>query len=135
MPCVEVADAIVQTGRETLEKVSVLERARETSADLTCRQALETIHANKEWGAKVVYGDTDSLFVYLPGKTKEDAFRIGNEMADTVTSMNPRPMKLKFEKVSRRLGARGRAGLTLNFAVGVSTLRPRRQEALRRLQV
>ncbi|ORY80222.1 hypothetical protein BCR35DRAFT_266236 [Leucosporidium creatinivorum] len=81
MPCVEVADAIVQTGRETLEK------------------ALETIHANKEWGAKVVYGDTDSLFVYLPGKTKEDAFRIGNEMADTVTSMNPRPMKLKFEKV------------------------------------
>jgi DNA polymerase zeta len=47
----------------------------------------------------VVYGDTDSLFVYLPGKSKDDAFRIGNEMADTVTSLNPRPIKLKFEKV------------------------------------
>lgn len=103
MPCVEVADAIVQTGRETLEKVGPRPDG-ETEADLErrCCQALETIHANKEWGAKVVYGDTDSLFVYLPGKTKEDAFRIGNEMADTVTSMNPRPMKLKFEKASRK---------------------------------
>ncbi|KAK4054930.1 DNA polymerase zeta [Microbotryomycetes sp. JL201] len=81
MPCVEIADAIVQTGRETLEK------------------ALRTIHEKKEWGARVVYGDTDSLFIYLPGKSKEDAFRIGNEMADYITSRNPRPIKLKFEKV------------------------------------
>ncbi|KAK4058006.1 DNA polymerase zeta [Microbotryomycetes sp. JL221] len=81
MPCVEIADAIVQSGRETLEK------------------ALRTIHSKTEWGARVVYGDTDSLFIYLPGKSKEDAFRIGNEMADYITSQNPRPIKLKFEKV------------------------------------
>ncbi|BGP59076.1 hypothetical protein NBRC10512_007351 [Rhodotorula toruloides] len=81
MPAVEIADAIVQTGRETLER------------------ALETIHSVKEWGAEVVYGDTDSLFIYLPGKTKDEAFRIGNEIADVVTSQNPRPIKLKFEKV------------------------------------
>jgi len=81
MPCVEIADAIVQTGRETLEK------------------SMEVIHSVKEWGAKVVYGDTDSLFVYLPGKTKEEAFRIGNEMAEAVTKRNPAPVKLKFEKV------------------------------------
>jgi DNA polymerase zeta len=64
------------------------------------RQSMEVIHSVKEWGAKVVYGDTDSLFVYLPGKTKEEAFRIGNEMADAVTKRNPAPVKLKFEKVS-----------------------------------
>ncbi|KAI7963511.1 hypothetical protein MJO29_003938 [Puccinia striiformis f. sp. tritici] len=81
MPCVEIADAIVQTGRETLEK------------------SMEVIHSVQEWGAKVVYGDTDSLFVYLPGKTKEEAFRIGNEMADAITKRNPAPVKLKFEKV------------------------------------
>ncbi|GAA5888955.1 hypothetical protein JCM16303_004683 [Sporobolomyces ruberrimus] len=81
MPAVEVADAIVQTGRETLER------------------ALETIRNKKEWAAEVVYGDTDSLFVYLPGRSKEEAFRIGNEMADEITSQNPRPIKLKFEKV------------------------------------
>ena len=59
------------------------------------------IDATTKWGAKVVYGDTDSLFIYLPGKTKEQAFRIGHDIADTVTAMNPAPIKLKFEKVCR----------------------------------
>lgn len=51
------------------------------------------------WGAEVVYGDTDSLFIYLPGKSKEQAFRIGHDIADTITALNPRPIRLKFEKV------------------------------------
>ncbi|KAG1864196.1 hypothetical protein DFJ58DRAFT_680547 [Suillus subalutaceus] len=81
MPAVEIADSIVQSGRETLEK------------------AIEVINSNAKWGAKVVYGDTDSLFIYLQGKTKEQAFHIGYDIADTVTAMNPAPIKLKFEKV------------------------------------
>ena len=81
MPSSEIADSIVQTGRETLEK------------------AIALIHSVKKWGAEVVYGDTDSLFVYLKGRTKEKAFDIGNEIAGTITKMNPRPVKLKFEKV------------------------------------
>lgn len=60
---------------------------------------MATIHNTAKWGAKVVYGDTDSLFVYLPGRTKEQAFRIGYDIADTITAMNPDPIKLKFEKV------------------------------------
>ncbi|KAF3917252.1 hypothetical protein AA313_de0201418 [Arthrobotrys entomopaga] len=81
MPCAEIADSIVQTGRETLEK------------------AIEMIHATEKWGAEVVYGDTDSLFVYLPGRTKDEAFDIGADIARTITDSNPRPIKLKFEKV------------------------------------
>ncbi|KAH3678375.1 hypothetical protein WICMUC_001392 [Wickerhamomyces mucosus] len=81
MPCSDIADAIVQTGRETLEK------------------AIELIEMDPKWGAKVVYGDTDSLFVYLPGRSREEAFKIGKEMADFVTSKNPDPVTLKFEKV------------------------------------
>ncbi|WVQ70034.1 uncharacterized protein L199_008258 [Kwoniella botswanensis] len=81
MPCIEVADSIVQTGRETLEK------------------AQELIHSRPDWDAQVVYGDTDSLFVALPGRTKDQAFKIGNDIADAVTAMNPKPVKLKFEKV------------------------------------
>jgi DNA polymerase zeta len=81
MPCSEIADSIVQTGRETLEK------------------AIAFIHSVERWGAEVVYGDTDSLFVYLKGRTKDDAFKIGDEIAKAVTEMNPRPVKLKFEKV------------------------------------
>lgn len=81
MPCSDLADSIVQTGRETLEK------------------AIDFIESNVNWGAKVVYGDTDSLFIYLPGKSREEAFTIGHDMANAVTSRNPVPIVLKFEKV------------------------------------
>ncbi|PKS09344.1 hypothetical protein jhhlp_003958 [Lomentospora prolificans] len=81
MPCSEIADSIVQTGRETLER------------------AIAYIHSREDWGAEVVYGDTDSLFVYLKGRTKDQAFDLGAEIAKAITDMNPRPVKLKFEKV------------------------------------
>ncbi|OAA63304.1 DNA polymerase zeta catalytic [Niveomyces insectorum RCEF 264] len=81
MPCVEVADSIVQTGRQTLDR------------------AIALIHSVQRWNAEVVYGDTDSLFVHLPGRTREQAFQIGAEMADAVTAANPHPVRLKFEKV------------------------------------
>ncbi|KAJ2324931.1 DNA polymerase zeta, partial [Coemansia sp. RSA 2681] len=82
MPCVEIADAIVQSGRETLES------------------AIRLIHSkHATWGARVVYGDTDSVFVHLPGKSRQSALRIGQEIADAVTKMNPAPVKLKLEKV------------------------------------
>jgi DNA polymerase zeta len=47
----------------------------------------------------VVYGDTDSVFVMLPGSTKERAFTVGKEIAAHITKVNPKPVKLKFEKV------------------------------------
>ncbi|XEV03673.1 hypothetical protein FSHL1_008960 [Fusarium sambucinum] len=81
MPCSEIADSIVQTGRETLER------------------AIAYIHSVEKWGAEVVYGDTDSLFISLKGRTKDEAFDIGNEISKAITEMNPRPIKLKFEKV------------------------------------
>lgn len=81
MPCAEIADSIVQTGRETLEKAKVM------------------IEMESRWDAEVVYGDTDSLFVHLKGRTKSQAFDIGEEIAARVTAMNPEPIKLKFEKV------------------------------------
>lgn len=81
MPCSEIADSIVQTARETLER------------------AIAYIHSNERWGAEVVYGDTDSIFVYLKGRSKDQAFDIGHEMAKAITERNPQPVKLKFEKV------------------------------------
>ncbi|XP_048842517.1 DNA polymerase zeta catalytic subunit isoform X1 [Brienomyrus brachyistius] len=81
MPCVEVGDSIVHKARETLES------------------AIKLVNDTKKWGARVVYGDTDSMFVLLKGATKEQAFKIGNEIAEAVTATNPKPVKLKFEKV------------------------------------
>ncbi|XP_052901869.1 DNA polymerase zeta catalytic subunit isoform X2 [Anopheles moucheti] len=81
MPCVEVGDSVVAKGRETLER------------------AIKLVEGTERWGAKVVYGDTDSLFVLCPGRTKREAFKIGEEIAEAVTRENPPPVKLKLEKV------------------------------------
>jgi DNA polymerase zeta len=40
-----------------------------------------------------------SMFVQLEGRTKEEAFKIGHEIAAAVTAMNPTPVTLKMEKV------------------------------------
>ncbi|WFD30343.1 DNA-directed DNA polymerase [Malassezia sp. CBS 17886] len=81
MPCVEIADAIVQSARETLERTMAL------------------VERTPAWGARVVYGDTDSLFVQLRGASREDAFRIGHEVAEAATLLNPEPVRLQFEKM------------------------------------
>lgn len=80
MPNSDIADAIVSTGREILS------------------QSIELIE-NANYGAKVIYGDTDSLFVYLPGKSKAESFKIGDSLARLITKEFPDPIKLKFEKV------------------------------------
>merc|ERR1719410_2940890 len=59
MPCIEVGDSVVAKGREALET------------------AIKVIESNAAWAAKVVYGDTDSVFVLLKGRTKDQAFDIG----------------------------------------------------------
>ncbi|XP_047528847.1 DNA polymerase zeta catalytic subunit [Vanessa atalanta] len=80
MPCVEVGDSVVAKGRETLER------------------AIQLVNKSK-WNAKVVYGDTDSMFVLVPGGSRADAFDIGRQIADAVTADNPSPVALKLEKV------------------------------------
>lgn len=51
------------------------------------------------WGGRVLYGDTDSLFVLLENKSLAAAFEIGREIAYTVTQQNPAPVELQLEKV------------------------------------
>ena len=80
MPCAELADAIVSTARATLER------------------AVASVEALVP-GARVVYGDTDSLFVLLPGRTPAQAWATGAALAAAVTAENPRPVELKLEKV------------------------------------
>ncbi|KAL9379007.1 hypothetical protein Peur_027489 [Populus x canadensis] len=81
MPCAELADSIVQCGRSTLEK------------------AISLVNANEKWKAKVIYGDTDSMFVLLKGRSVKESFQIGREIASAVTAINPDPVTLKLEKV------------------------------------
>ncbi|CAI5468005.1 unnamed protein product, partial [Closterium sp. Yama58-4] len=81
MPMAELADSIVQAGRTTLER------------------AIALVNSHPSWNARVVYGDTDSMFVLLEGRTREQAFTIGNEIVTAVTTLSPAPVALKLEKV------------------------------------
>ncbi|XP_051144572.1 DNA polymerase zeta catalytic subunit [Andrographis paniculata] len=81
MPCAELADSIVQCGRRTLET------------------AISFVNSNDKWKARVVYGDTDSMFVLLKGRSLEEAFVVGREIASAISEMNPSPVTLKMEKV------------------------------------
>ncbi|KAJ8883586.1 hypothetical protein PR048_015430 [Dryococelus australis] len=81
MPCVEVGDSVVSKGRETLER------------------AIQLVENTTRWHARVIYGDTDSMFVLVEGRSRAQAFAIGAEIAQAVTLDNPVPVKLKLEKV------------------------------------
>ncbi|KAG8363827.1 hypothetical protein BUALT_Bualt19G0062700 [Buddleja alternifolia] len=81
MPCAELADSIVQCGRRTLET------------------AISFVNSNDKWKARVIYGDTDSMFVLLKGRSRREAFAVGREIASAITEMNPNPVALKMEKV------------------------------------
>ena len=81
MPCNDLADSIVAIARKTLE------------------DAIDVVNSNNVWNAKVIYGDTDSIMVLLKGRTLEQAFVIGREIAQTITSMNPKPIELLLENV------------------------------------
>jgi len=64
------------------------------------QRAIDHVKTNyHRWGGDVIYGDTDSLFVLFRGKSREDAFKLAYEIAEEVTQSNPKPVKLKFEKI------------------------------------
>ncbi|EAL51383.1 DNA polymerase zeta catalytic subunit, putative [Entamoeba histolytica HM-1:IMSS-B] len=79
MPCNEIADAIVETARQTLEKAINF--------------------AERKFGGKVIYSDTDSLFVEMEGKTIEESFEVGKQLCEEFNKTIPPPMKLQLEKV------------------------------------
>ncbi|KAF7138131.1 hypothetical protein RHSIM_Rhsim07G0184000 [Rhododendron simsii] len=111
MPCAELADSIVQCGRRTLEN------------------AISFVNSHDRWNAKVIYGDTDSLYsnVFLDlvnfccFSKCADSFVVleytdydfsssshsmitisrlkGREIASAVTAANPNPVTLKIEKI------------------------------------
>ena len=81
MPNIEISDSILSMGRQML------------------RTAIDYIENKTPYELKVVYGDTDSVFISVKNKTKEEAIEIGKKLAEEITKLNPEPIKLQFEKV------------------------------------
>eukprot|EP01052_Picozoa_sp_SAG31_P015259 SAG31_NODE_976_length_10618_cov_3.277118_2_plen_412_part_00 len=71
---------------------------------MALEKAIKQIESNDNgkaphWNAHIRYGDTDSLFVEFPGRSRADAWILGREIADRVTRVNRRPIELELEKV------------------------------------
>ncbi|CAF3854970.1 unnamed protein product [Rotaria sordida] len=81
MPCVEVGDTIVHTARTVLER------------------AIDFIRTNPHFGCRVVYGDTDSLFIQFPHSTRAQAFEQSHLLVKALNQLYPSPIKIKFEKI------------------------------------
>lgn len=80
MPNVCIADAIVQGGRDALQMAMTF--------------------VEKEYpSTRIVYGDTDSIFVCCPSISRLKAQALGKEMAIRISELFPSPMMMKLEKV------------------------------------
>ena len=49
---------------------------------------------------RVIYGDTDSMFIHMKGRSLKSAHELGLEIAREITKRHPYPIELKFEKVN-----------------------------------
>ncbi len=78
----DVANAITTCGRDIIKKTA------------------EKIE--KEFGYKIVYGDTDSVFVKIDVDDVEKIAEIGNKISQKVTKDLPGIIELEFEKVFKR---------------------------------
>nr|XP_027196301.1 DNA polymerase zeta catalytic subunit-like [Dermatophagoides pteronyssinus] len=84
MPCIEIADSIVSKGRQTLEEViTFINRWGQTNGSKV----------------KVIYGDTDSVFISFPGHSLATAFEITNFFLTEINRRQPYPICLKLEKI------------------------------------
>uniref|UniRef100_A0A0K0E894 DNA polymerase n=1 Tax=Strongyloides stercoralis TaxID=6248 RepID=A0A0K0E894_STRER len=93
-----------QLSLKLLANVTYGYTAANFSGKMPCFNVADAIVSSDLWsnGLEVVYGDTDSVFVRVPGNcSMEQAFEIGNNIAKRITKENPSPVILKFEKVMK----------------------------------
>ncbi|KAK9916419.1 hypothetical protein WJX75_002409 [Coccomyxa subellipsoidea] len=89
LQCVPLADSCLALGAQS------------------CRNAIELLTGAFQEGvfgtmdAKVIYGQTDSLFINFKSSSTAEAMKLGRAAAKYVSSNFPEHMELKFEKVAQ----------------------------------
>lgn len=88
LPCINIAASVTAYGRSLLSQIkNIAEDMIRPENGYPCR-------------AKVIYGDTDSIFVALPDTSLTEAMKISSQAADKITEvLAAPPVKLEFEKV------------------------------------
>lgn len=57
----------------------------------------------EKYNAIIIYGDTDSVMIVIPGVNGENICQMGEQIAEELTLLFPRPLKLEFEKGMRMI--------------------------------
>ena len=81
MPNINISDSILSLGRQMI------------------KTAIDYIENKTPYELKVVYGDTDSVFISVKNKSIQESIEIGKKLAEEITKLNPEPIRLQFEKV------------------------------------
>ncbi|KAG8882581.1 DNA-directed DNA polymerase delta [Tulasnella sp. 331] len=87
LPCLAISSSVTAYGREMIEL---------TKSKVEAEYSIEN---GREWDAKVIYGDTDSVMVNFGCQDLATAMALGSEAAAFVTGSFKAPIKLEFEKV------------------------------------
>jgi DNA polymerase delta subunit 1 len=92
VPCVEIAKTITGLGRENLL----------AAKNFVEKNYCEITGEPEERRAKVIYGDTDSIFILMPGVDVLTAIRHGKKLDKEVQMQifsHRKPMQMEYEKV------------------------------------
>ncbi|AGN48181.1 DNA polymerase catalytic subunit [Gallid alphaherpesvirus 1] len=106
LPCLEVASTVTAIGRDMLLRTKAHIEKEWRSGNQFAEKFLpgsERIQLN-QYSVRVIYGDTDSVFVKFTGVDIETLTQVGGCMADEITQALFRaPVKLECEKIFVRL--------------------------------
>jgi len=125
--CVDIASTVTGIGRHNLDRTVSMINSTYFDNFLTGRVRL-----------KVVYGDTDSVFVQMISSTGDInyaiASSIGEQLARMVTANLPEPMELVFESYAKRglFVAKKRYALLIRNSDGSETIKMKGLETVRR---
>ena len=86
-----------QTGSRTSPIRKLCVAASTTSAGRTALNLAKRV-VETEYGATVVYGDTDSIFVKFPTQDLAESIRLGVSAGERITAQCRRPYKIAYEK-------------------------------------
>lgn len=89
LACREVSASVTAFGRQMIQKVKEFVEENYTRAK----------HPELPADAKIIYGDTDSVFVYIKGLTRSLAFELAPKMEKAITALFVKPIVINFEKV------------------------------------
>ncbi|AQS79185.1 DNA polymerase catalytic subunit [Ateline alphaherpesvirus 1] len=106
LPCLPVAATVTTIGRDMLLSTREYVHAR-----WAAREALEAdfpeaagMRTGEGYSARIIYGDTDSIFVLCRGLSAQGLTEMGDRMASHISrALFPPPIKLECEKTFTKL--------------------------------